>query len=72
MSYNPYNNGTSGSLAKGQHFVFKTSKDISANYLFIVRVEKAGSTGSTLLEHPRFSPGTHTAKNYAKDVQLKF
>ena len=31
------------------------------------RVEKVGST---LPEHPRFSPGTHKARNYQKDVRI--
>ena len=36
------------------------------------RVEKVGSTGSMLPEHPRFFPGTHKARNYVKDVWILF
>ena len=32
------------------------------------RVEKKGSTGSMLPEHPRFCPGTHKAREYLKAV----
>ena len=35
-------------------------------------LKKVGSTGSTLPEHPRFSPGTHKASNYLKDVWMVF
>ena len=35
-------------------------------------LKKVGSTGSTLPEHQRFSPGTHKARNYLKDVWLLF
>ena len=31
-----------------------------------------GSTGSSLPEHPRFSPGTRKARNYLKDVWIAF
>ena len=35
-------------------------------------LRKVGSMGSTLPEHLRFSPGTHKANNYLKDVSIAF
>ena len=35
-------------------------------------LKKVGSTGSTLPEHSRFSPGKHKARNYLKDVLIVF
>ena len=35
-------------------------------------LKKAGSTGSTLPEHQRQSPGTHKARHYLKDVWIAF
>ena len=33
-------------------------------------LKKMGKTGSTLPEHPRFSPGTNKLRNYLKDVWI--
>ena len=41
--------------------------DISAQHS---ELKKMGSTGSMLPELPRFSPGTHKASNYLKDVWI--
>ena len=35
-------------------------------------LKKVGSMGSTPPEHSRFSPGTHKARNYLKDVWIMF
>ena len=35
-------------------------------------LKKVGSTGSTLPEHSRISPGAHKARNYPKDVWIAF
>ena len=37
-----------------------------------LRFKKRRSTGSTLPEHSRFSPGKHKARNYLKDVLIVF
>ena len=44
--------------------------EIKPSSSFSSELKTVGSTGSTLPEHPRFSPGTHKASNYLKDVWI--
>ena len=46
--------------------------EIKPSSSFSSELKTVGSTGSTLPEHPRFSPGTHKANNYLKDVWIAY